>query len=355
MVAMRSAPLMGSKIPYLEGWPGKNRPGTSAGPRRIEPGQEYVLMSAASDHTSPVGSPIVWVANQPYLLLCITALCWAGNAIVGRLAAGHIPPVTLSFLRWSLAFLLILPLAWKHLKRDWPAIRGKLGVMVLLSVTGIGVFNTLQYWALEHTQALNTLLLQSSGPLIVAVWSLILLGVRLTLAQAIGVLLSLSGVLVILTQGDLAALSAIHFNKGDLIFLVAMITFGLYSVLTLKRPDIHSLALVGFTFGCGAVVLIPLLIWELTTRPAMVFDAQNVLSLVYVAIFPSVLAYLCFNRGVQLIGANRAAPFFHVVPVFGAAMAMVFLGEQPQLFHVIGFALVLAGVYIASRKQATKR
>ena len=350
MVAMRTAPLMGSKIPYLEGWPGKNRPGTSAGPRRIEPGQEYVLMSAASDHTSPVGSPIVWVANQPYLLLCITALCWAGNAIVGRLAAGHIPPVTLSFLRWSLAFLVILPLSFKHLQHDWPAIRGKLGVMVLMSVTGIGVFNTLQYWALEHTQALNTLLLQSSGPLIVAVWSLILLGVRLTPAQAIGVMLSLCGVLVILTQGDLSALSAIRFNRGDLIFLVAMITFGFYSVLTLKRPAIHSLSLAGFTFGCGAVALIPLLLWELKARPAMVIDTQNVLSLIYVAIFPSTVAYLCFNRGVQLVGANRAAPFLHIVPVFGAAMAMVFLGERPQLFHVVGFVMVLTGVYIASRK-----
>jgi drug/metabolite transporter (DMT)-like permease len=308
---------------------------------------------SASEQTSRAASHSPWVANQPYLLLCITALCWAGNAVVGRLAAGHIPPVTLSFLRWSLAFLVILPFAWKHLKRDWPLIRGKLGVMVLLSTTGIGVFNTLQYWALEHTTALNTLLLQSAGPLIVAVWSLILLGVRLTLAQAIGVLLSLSGVLVILTQGDLTALSAIHFNKGDLIFLVALIAFGLYSVLTLKRPAIHSLSLVGFTFGCGAVVLIPLLIVELYTRPVMAFDAQNVLTLIYVAIFPSAVAYLCFNRGVQLIGANRAAPFFHVVPVFGAAMAMIFLGEQPQLFHVIGFALVLTGVYIASRKQAT--
>jgi drug/metabolite transporter (DMT)-like permease len=308
---------------------------------------------SASEQTSRAMSPSRWVANQPYLLLCITALCWAGNAIVGRLAAGHIPPVTLSFLRWSLAFLVVLPFTWKHLKRDWPAIRGKLGVMAALSVTGIGVFNTLQYLALEHTQALNTLLLQSSGPLIVAVWSLILLGVRLTLAQAIGVLLSLSGVLVILTQGDLTALSAIRFNKGDLIFLVAMITFGLYSVLTLKRPAIHSLSLVGFTFGCGALVLIPLLIFELYTRPVMAFDTQNVLTLIYVAIFPSAVAYLCFNRGVQLIGANRAAPFFHVVPVFGAAMAMVFLGEQPRLFHVIGFALVLTGVYIASRKQAT--
>jgi drug/metabolite transporter (DMT)-like permease len=320
-----------------------------AGPRRIEPVPSVPLMSA-SDQTSHVASPIRWIANQPYLLLCVTALCWAGNAIVGRLAAGHIPPVTLSFLRWTIAFLLVLPFAWKHLKQDWRAIRGKLPVMMMLSVTGIGVFNTLQYWALEHTQALNTLLLQSAGPLVVAVWSLILLGVRLTLAQAIGVLVSLAGVLVILTGGDITTLSSIRFNKGDLIFSVAMISFGLYSVLTLKRPAIHSLSLVGFTFGCGAASLIPLLIWEFHARPVMAVDAQNVLTLVYVAVFPSTVAYLCFNRGVQLIGANRAAPFFHVVPVFGAAMALAFLGERPQLFHLIGFALVLSGVYVASRK-----
>src|SRR5256885_1079606 len=163
-----------------------------------------------------------WLANQPYLLLSIPALCWAGNAIVGRLAAGHIPPVTLSFLRWSLAFLIILPFAWKHLKRDWGAIRARLGTMIVLSVTGIGAFNTLQYWALEHTQALNTLLLQSAGPLVVAVWSLILLGVRLTLAQAAGVMLSMAGVLVILLHGDLTTLSKIDFNIGDLIFIVAL-------------------------------------------------------------------------------------------------------------------------------------
>jgi drug/metabolite transporter (DMT)-like permease len=328
--------------------PARNQtPGRAAAHRT---GRKTKIVLSASEQTSRVPSRAPWVANQPYLLLSITALCWAGNAIVGRLAAGHIPPVTLSFLRWSLAFFLILPFTWKHLKRDWPAIRGKLGVMVLMSVTGIGVFNTLQYWALEHTQALNTLLLQSAGPLIVAVWALILLGVRLTLAQAIGVLLSLCGVVVILTQGDLTALFAIRFNKGDLIFLVAMITFGLYSVLTLKRPAIHSLSLVGFTFGCGAVALTPLLAWELYARPVMTLDTQNLLTLIYVATFPSAVAYLCFNRGVQLIGANRAAPFFHVVPVFGAAMAIVFLGEHPQLFHVIGFALVLTGVYIASRK-----
>ena len=230
---------------------------------------------SASDQTSGAAAPGSWLANQPYLLLSITALCWAGNAIVGRLAAGHIPPVTLSFLRWSLAFLIILPFAWKHLERDWAAIRSQLGTMIVLSVTGIGAFNTLQYWALEHTQALNTLLLQSAGPLFVAVWSLILLGVRLTLAQAGGIALSLTGVLVILLHGDLTALTSIQFNKGDIIFTVALVIFGLYSVLSLKRPEIHGLSFVGFTFGCGAACLIPLLIWELFSRPVMQLDADE--------------------------------------------------------------------------------
>ena len=304
---------------------------------------------SASEPTSNARSGN-WIANQPYLLLCITAMCWAGNAIVGRLAAGHIAPVTLSFLRWSLAFLIILPFAWKHLARDWNAIRSRLGTMIVLSITGVAAFNTLQYWALEHTQALNTLLLQSAAPLLVAVWSLILLGVRLTLAQAFGVLLSLCGVLVILLHGDLTTLKNIDFNKGDLIFIVALVIFALYSVLSLKRPDIHGLSFVAFTFGAGAACLIPLLIWESFARPLMAFNTANLLTLAYVALFPSTLAYLCFNRGVQLIGANRAAPFFHVVPVFGTVMSIVFLGEHPQVFQFLGFALVLTGVIVASRK-----
>jgi drug/metabolite transporter (DMT)-like permease len=307
---------------------------------------------SASEPTSGAHSQN-WIANQPYLLLCITAMCWAGNAIVGRLAAGHIAPVTLSFLRWSIAFFIILPFAWKHLARDWVAIRGRLGIMIVLSITGIGAFTSLQYWSLEHTTALNTLLLQSAGPLIVAVWSLILFGVRLTWAQAGGVLLSLAGVLVILLHGDLTMLKNIGFNKGDLIFTVALVIFAFYSVLSLKRPAIHGLSFVAFTFGAGAACLIPLLIWELFARPLMAINSANLLTLLYVALFPSTLAYLCFNRGVRLIGANRAAPFFHVVPVFGTVMSIAFLGELPQAFQFLGFALVLTGVFVASRKPKT--
>jgi drug/metabolite transporter (DMT)-like permease len=160
-------------------------------------------------------------------------------------------------------------------------------------------------------------------------------------------------VLVILMHGDLTKLSNIEFNRGDLIFLIALAIFGLYSVLSLKRPGIHALSFVAFTFGAGAACLIPLFIWELFTRPLMRIDTANLLSLFYVALFPSTIAYLCFNRGVQLIGANRAAPFFHVVPVFGTVMSIIFLGEHPQVFHFIGFALVLTGVFVASRKPQT--
>ena len=144
----------------------------------------------------------------------------------------------------------------------------------------------------------------------------------------------------------------IEFNKGDLIFIMALVIFALYSVLSLKRPNVHGLSFVAFTFGAGAACLVPLLIWELFTRPLMVIDTANLLTLAYVALFPSTLAYLCFNRGVQLIGANRAAPFFHVGPVFGTVMSIVFLGEHPQAFHFIGFALVLTGVFVASRKPS---
>jgi drug/metabolite transporter (DMT)-like permease len=149
-------------------------------------------------------------------------------------------------------------------------------------------------------------------------------------------------------------LKNIEFNKGDVIFTVATVIMGLYSVLTLKRPNIHGLSFVAFTFGVGAACLIPLFIWELVSRPPMQLNAANLASLVYVAVFPSTLAYLCFNRGVQLIGANRAAPFFHLIPVFGSAMAIFFLGEQPHLFHLFGYALVLTGVYVASRRPTAR-
>jgi drug/metabolite transporter (DMT)-like permease len=296
--------------------------------------------------------PVRWLNHQPYLLLSLTALFWAGNIVLGRYVAGHVPPVTLSCVRWIGAFFMLLPFAWPHLARDWPALRARLPLMIGLSATGFAINNALSYWALQYTEALNALLIQSAGPLFVALWSLILFGVRLTWAQLAGITISLAGVLIIILRGDLGTLAGIRFNLGDVMFAGALLAFGLYSALMPRRPVTHQLSLICFTIACGAILLLPLSIWEYTTGFALKFDTITIVTLVYVVIFPSTLAYLFFNRGIALIGPNRAAPFFHLVPVFGSAMAILLLGEQPRLFHLVGYLLVLAGVVVASRQAS---
>jgi len=290
--------------------------------------------------------------NRPYLLLSLSSLFWAGNIVLGRFIAADFPPMALSFLRWAFACLIVLPFAWPHMRAEWPVLRKHLPILTLLTLTGLAGYNAIAYLGLRYTEALNALLIQSSGPLIVALWSFVLLGIRLTWPQTIGIGISLLGVLTILSRGDPVALTSIHLNKGDLIFTTALIIFGLYSVLAVKRPAIHPLTFMGFTSGYATVLLIPAVIAEAASGHTPSLSVNNALTLGYVAIFPSILAYLFFNRGVELIGANRAAPFFHLIPVFGSVLAIAFLGERPQLFHVAGYALVLTGVVIAARRTS---
>jgi drug/metabolite transporter (DMT)-like permease len=288
----------------------------------------------------PAHDPIRWLNNQPYLLLSLTALFWAANIVLARHVGNHVPPITLTTIRWFGVFLILLPFAWPHLKRDWPALRAHLPLMVLLSAIGFAFK--------------NALMIQSSGPLFVALWSLVLFGVRLTAAQFGGIAISLAGVLTIILHGDFSALASISFNRGDVMFASSLVSFGLYSALIPRRPVTHQLSLISFTTCCGALMLVPFSVWEFSTGAVLKFDFLTLATLAYVLIFPSTLAYLFFNRGVALIGPNRAAPFFHLVPVFGSVMAIALLGEQLQLFHLVGYALVLAGVVIASRQGSAK-
>ncbi len=304
--------------------------------------------------TPPVRDPLRWLNNQPYLLLSLTSLFWAGNIVLARHVGDHLPPITLTTIRWFGVFLILLPFARPHLKRDWPVLRAHLPLMLLLSAIGFAFNNAISYWAMQYTQALNALLIQSSGPLFVALWSLILFGVRLTGAQLAGIAISLAGVLTIILRGDFGALASISFNKGDVMFAASLVSFGLYSALMPRRPVTHQLSLISFTTFCGALMLLPFAAWEYSTGAVLKFDFLTLATLAYVLIFPSTLAYLFFNRGLALIGPNRAAPFFHLVPVFGSAMAILLLGEQPRLFHLVGYALVLAGVVIASRQGSAK-
>jgi drug/metabolite transporter (DMT)-like permease len=300
----------------------------------------------------PALDPVRWLNDQPYLLLSLTALFWAGNIVLARHVGDHVPPIMLTTVRWFGTFLILLPFAWPHLKRDWPALRAHLPLMLLLSAIGFAFNNAISYWALQYTQALNALLIQSSGPLFVALWSLVLFGVRLTGVQLAGITISLAGVLTIILRGDFGALAGIAFNKGDVMFASSLVSFGLYSALIPRRPVTHQLSLISFTTGCGALLLVPFSVWEFSTGATLKFDSLTFATLAYVLIFPSTLAYLFFNRGIALIGPNRAAPFFHLVPVFGSAMAILLLGEQPRLFHLVGYLLVLAGVVIASRRAS---
>jgi drug/metabolite transporter (DMT)-like permease len=302
----------------------------------------------------PALDPFRWLNNQPYLLLSLTALFWAGNIVLARHVGDHLPPITLTTIRWFGTFLILLPFAWPHLKRDWPVLRAHLPLLVFLSAIGFAFNNAISYWAMQYTQALNALLIQSAGPLFVALWSLILFGVRLTGAQLAGIAISLMGVLTIILRGDFAALAGIAFNKGDVMFAASLVSFGLYSALMPRRPVTHPLSFMCFTTCCGALLLLPFSIFEFSTGATLKFDLLTLGTLAYILIFPSTLAYLFFNRGLALIGPNRAAPFFHLVPVFGSAMAILLLGEQLKPFHLAGYALVLAGVVIASRRASSR-
>lgn len=287
--------------------------------------------------------------DQPYLLLSLTALFWAGNIVAARYSAGQIPPVTLAVIRWAGAFALVLPVAWPHLKRDWPAIRGQFALMTVLSITGISAYNTMAYWGLQYTEAINALLLQSTNPLHIALWTLILFGERLSRAQMLGILTSLAGVMVIICRGDLGVLASLAFNPGDLWIFAALVTNGIYSALLRRRPAMHPISFLAFTFAWGTVFLVPLLVWEIATGHVMQVNVTTVSVLAYIVVFPGLLAYFFFNRGIELIGANRAAPFLHLIPVFGSILAIAFLGERLALFHVFGYALVLAGIVTATR------
>ena len=287
--------------------------------------------------------------DRPYLLLSLTSLFWAINIVLGRFIAGTIPPAALSEIRWFGAGLIVLPIAWPHLRRDWPVIRRHIGMLLLLSLTGITIYNTLAYHGLEYTTAINGLLMQSSAPLMIGLWSLILFRDRLTPAQLLGILMSLTGVIVIIAHGSFAALATLTLNPGDVWFLVAMVSYALYAALLRRRPAIHFLSFLAFTIIAGATMLLPATTWEFLAGRRIDPTPAAFAVLAYVVIFPSLLAYIFFNRGVELIGANRAGPFFHLIPVFGSAIAILFLGERPQLFHGAGYALIIAGIVVAQK------
>jgi len=292
-----------------------------------------------------------WLYQQPYLLAALTYLFWSVNVVLGRLVAHAIPPVTLSLVRWSIASLILLPFAWPYLRRDWPAIRANLGILSVLGVIGTTGYAVLAYWGLQYTQAINGLLIQCTMPIVIGITTYFLVGDRLNARQLAGIAVSFLGVVLILLRGDIDVLHSISFNQGDIWFVAATVVFAFYSPLTRKRPAMHPMSFLAITAITGTLLIFPLYVWEAMAVGAPAFDASTLVVVLYLAIFPSIVAYMCFNRAVQLIGPNPVAALYPLIVVFGAALAMVFLGERPEWYHLIGTVLIVGGVLLATLQR----
>ena len=288
--------------------------------------------------------------SNAYVLLALTALFWAGNFIVGRGMHEHVPPIALAWARWCLATLIVMPFAIPYLQRDWPVIRANLPILFFFGTIGVGAFNSLSYSGLNYTTALNAVILQSSGPVLIVLASAIFFGDRVSLRQSVGIAISIIGVLWMVARGDLSLLKDFELNLGDFLILAALALWGLYTAFLRKRPTIHWLSFIAATFLIGFLVNTPFYVWEHATGRHLHFDTETAAAVAYVAIFPSVLAYIFYNRGVELIGANRAGVCLYLVPLFGTVLAITLLNEEPHAYHLIGIVLIVAGVTLAARK-----
>jgi drug/metabolite transporter (DMT)-like permease len=289
-------------------------------------------------------------AAQAYALLALASLCWSGNHVLGRAIAGHVPPLGISTLRWLVPALVLCLFAREHLRRDWPDIRRHWRILLFLGLTGGSLFTGLQYVAPQYTTALNVSVLNSLAPVFMVMAGGIVFLDRLYLRQALGLAVSLMGVLAIVAQGEIESLAQFRFNRGDVIIVFNMAVWAFYSACLRLCPKIHWLS---FLFVIGVISsagTLPLAIWEGLSGYTFQPTWLTAFAVVYVAIFPSVVAFASWNRGVALIGSNRSGPFLHLIPIYSAVLASVLLGEQLMAYHVVGFVLILLGVWLAVRE-----
>lgn len=281
----------------------------------------------------------------PYLLLTLTVLFWSGNFVLGRGVRTLIPPVSLNFWRWAGALLILLPLGYPRVRRQHALLLRHWRWVALMSIPSITIFNAFIYTALQTTTTTNTVLVNAMIPIFIAVTAWMVFGDRMTARQIIGVLISLSGLIFIITRGDLNALRSLAFSRGDLWTLGAGICWAIYSVLLRQRPvQMDPLAFLTILVAFGLLFMLPFYLWELAVKGGFRLSPASVGSIAYVCMFPSVLAYIFWNRGVLLVGANRAGIFFHLMPVFSILLAWVFLDEHLHTFHLNGMAMIFTGI-----------
>ncbi len=280
----------------------------------------------------------------PYLVLALAPLCWAANIVLARGVAELIPPAAFAFWRWSLAALLVIPFARRHLAADREALVRGWKRLLLLAVLGISSFNALLYTAVHTTTAINGALIQTSMPAVIAVLTLGLYRERLTPRQTAGIALCIAGAGLVVLRGELRTLATMGGAPGDLLMIAAVICYGLYSVLLRRRPAIHPLSFLAATFALGAAGLLPAYLVELAFAGGFALTGEVALSILFVALFPSIVAYFCWNKGVDRVGPNRAGLFINLIPVFASLLSTGLLGESVRGFHIAGMSLIAGGM-----------
>ncbi|MBS0319761.1 MAG: DMT family transporter [Proteobacteria bacterium] len=289
-------------------------------------------------------------AVSPYVLLTLTPLFWACNWVIGRAFASEIPPMALTFYRWLFAAAMLAPFAWRRTRAAWPQVRAHWRLLACLGVLACTIQNGLAYLGLNFTTATNGVILNSFIPVLIVVFGFLFAGDRLTRVQALGVLVSLAGVLTILAEGAWSTLARFRFNVGDILIVVSMSTWAIYTLALRRRPaGVDGLAFLFVLAVAGALGTLPLYIVETLAWRPLTWSFEHAIVLVSVALFSSVLAYWFWNEGVDRVGANVAGLFVHLMPVFGVILAWLFLGERLAWYHFAGAALIVGGIWLTSR------
>ena len=285
------------------------------------------------------------------LILC-TAF-WSGNFIVGKVATFfEIPPVTLNFYRWLFAWVLLAPFTLKEAFNHIDIIKKNIIAIMIMAVTSISIFNSVVYYALNYTQALNGVLMISTIPVLIIFISSIFKTEKASIYQIVGVGTSLLGVVIIITKLDLQRLIHLQLNKGDLWMLVAMLSWAIYSIIIKeKKINLRPFVLLQVLITFGIIFLFPVYLLELMSGKHLPINIPVLLTITYVVLFAGIGAYILWNSAVMIIGANRAGTFLHLMPVFSSIMAITLLGESFAMFHIVGALFIISGIFLSSRKK----
>ncbi|PTE06680.1 DMT family transporter [Mesorhizobium helmanticense] len=288
--------------------------------------------------------------RSAYLFLLITTLLWGGNSVAGKLAVDHVSPMTLVFLRWVLAVLIMLPIGWRALRQDWPLVRRHWLILAALGASGFTFFNAIFYTALNYTTAINVSIEQAAMPILIIVANFIFFRLRVNWAQIVGVVLTIAGVILTACHGDPRRLLTLELNFGDAIMLVAVVLYSGYSVGLRLKPAMRWQSLILALSIAALVTSLPFFLWEIAAGKVIVPDARGWAVTLYTAIGASIVSQIFYIRGNELIGANRAGLFINLVPIFGTLLSVLIVGETFHLYQALALVLVLGGISLAEYK-----